>query len=1369
VAQWVFTGLEPGFYRVSATWLENPTGATNTPYTILGGPTTETVRVNQILSPADYPNWFDYGNQPWMDLDASYQIVGDTLIVQISNDADGLVIADAIRIEQVVNPEIAVNQGATELTDGVSLVDYGQTSTGAPVTLTYTVENLGGFALDLAEPIQVPAGFSIVFAFGSTTLAPAQTTTFSVRMDAAQPGVYGGDIVFYNSDSDENPFSFRVSGLVDAQIIDDGDTGFTTVGAWTPYVGAGYQNDNTFSGAGSGGDVATWSFSGLTAGATYQVAATWVPHGNRASNAPYTVTGGAAPIVQLVNQRLAPGDLLEAGTAWEILGNVVLVGTTLQVQLSDAANGFVVADAIRVVPIVGPEIGVEVDGDSVLNNATSVDFGATLLNLPVQKTFTVTNTGTQPLTLVEPIAAPSGFLVSGFGQTVLSPNQSTTFTVTIPATTTGSFSGLVSFGTNDADENPFQFTVSGQVYVTPPPQIVDDGDSGFSTVGFWSVYPGIGHEGDVRFADPGSGATTATWSFTLPAPGTYRVSVTWAEHPNRATNAPYSVNGGPATLVNQQLTPGDFIEGGTPWLDLGNFVIAGTTLDVTLTNAANGYVIADAVRIERIASPEIRVTADGHLIHDDTGVLDLGTLVQGEQVVRQVRVRNIGTEYLVLDLPSASSGWSVSQFGQFTLAPEEWTTFNVSRDTSAPGSFSGQVSFANNDPDEATFQFAVIAEVAAAPQVRYLDDGDTGFQLTGNWTTYAGLGYQQDLRFASGGTGSSTARWTFTQLTPGGFRVATTWAAHSNRGSNVPYSVGASPPVLVNQRVAPDDFSDQGAVWEVLGDFFSAGDQLVVTMTNAANGYVVADAVRIERILDAEIQVTESGQPVRDGSAAIAFGTTPVGVPVSRTFTITNLGAQPLDLTAPVQVPPGFTASAFGQSSLHAGESTTFAITLTAASGGSFTGTASFANNDADEGLFNFELAGTVGSPPPPPQLVDDGQTGFSATSGWTRFTGVGYEGDVLYTAAGNGSRAATWTFTVPAAGDYLVSTTWVPHANRATDAPYRLYDGTVSPANLRSTTRVNQEVAPAADFVVGGIAFQDLGVVTVSGNTLTVTLANDANQYVIADAMRIEFVQPMRAEMEASSPQHAGASLIEPSEVRRLLPAAAAHWAAAGHATGAPDLLDSVNFKLVDLPGNMLGGRTSAGLLIDRDAAGWGWSVAGGGFDLLTVLAHELGHALGYADIEYDARLESQPLMVGYLAADERRIAPAPAGQTPRAGWRSVSWPSTDWPSAGGGALAEDRGPSRHDLDLAWLLDQRADDHRTALISQRLTRSPRGPAPRDVPAPRTGVVRRMELAGAAGERRETDRDVRSAGRLESDLVLRPEPVDEVLRDWLGT
>jgi len=114
-----------------------------------------------------------------------------------------------------------------------------------------------------------------------------------------------------------------------------------------------------------------------------------------------------------------------------------------------------------------------------------------------------------------------------------------------------------------------------------------------------------------RWNAKGAGNDKATWTFLNLPNGTYQVAVSYGTpHAgnNRATDSPYSINGGPAVLVNQET-----VAAGIPTLFDGsnnipfdtistNTMVTGGTLSVVLTDAANEYVIADAVAI-RMPTP----------------------------------------------------------------------------------------------------------------------------------------------------------------------------------------------------------------------------------------------------------------------------------------------------------------------------------------------------------------------------------------------------------------------------------------------------------------------------------------------------------------------------------------------------------------------------------------------------------------------------------------------------------------------------------------------------------------------------------------------------------------------------------------------
>ena len=137
------------------------------------------------------------------------------------------------------------------------------------------------------------------------------------------------------------------------------------------------------------------------------------------------------------------------------------------------------------------------------------------------------------------------------------------------------------------------------------------------------------------------------------------------------------------------------------------------------------------------------------------------------------------------------------------------------------------------------------------------------------------------------------------------------------------------------------------------------------------------------------------------------------------------------------------------------------------------------------------------------PRVIDNGQFGYSETgSGWNSFTDPNaYNGNERYVAAGTGANTATWQATGLAAGTYDVEMTWTAYSNRATNATYQVFDGTT----LLGTVQVNQQLTPTEGVTVNGIPFQSLGQFTINSGTLRVVLSDNANGYVIAEAMLVQ------------------------------------------------------------------------------------------------------------------------------------------------------------------------------------------------------------------------------------------------------------------------
>ena len=120
----------------------------------------------------------------------------------------------------------------------------------------------------------------------------------------------------------------------------------------------------------------------------------------------------------------------------------------------------------------------------------------------------------------------------------------------------------------------------------------------------------------------------------------------------------------------------------------------------------------------------------------------------------------------------------------------------------------------------------------------------------------------------------------------------------------------------------------------------------------------------------------------------------------------------------------------------------------------------------------------------------------------WSAYTGSGsFNGEPLYyDAAGTGTNKAIWEFTGLTPGaTYYLGLDWNPSSNRATDTPWTVDDS--NGTTVLATGTMNQ-LASAVGPIAGTVPFNWLGDgYTPSGTTLTITITDNANGYVIADA----------------------------------------------------------------------------------------------------------------------------------------------------------------------------------------------------------------------------------------------------------------------------
>lgn len=156
---------------------------------------------------------------------------------------DGDVASADIELRDGTNTtEIVFNDATPSVAEGT---DFGVVATGGSNPNTFTINNIGGAALNLADGDAAPGNqfvtitgadagqFSVSTQPGLSTLpATTGTTTFEVTYSPAATGTHTAIVNVHSDDPDENPFTFTIQGFAGPEIdisgngqsIADGDT-----------------------------------------------------------------------------------------------------------------------------------------------------------------------------------------------------------------------------------------------------------------------------------------------------------------------------------------------------------------------------------------------------------------------------------------------------------------------------------------------------------------------------------------------------------------------------------------------------------------------------------------------------------------------------------------------------------------------------------------------------------------------------------------------------------------------------------------------------------------------------------------------------------------------------------------------------------------------------------------------------------------------------------------------------------------------------------------------------------------------------------------------------------------------------------------
>ena len=583
---------------------------------------------------------------------------------------------------QPQEPEINVYQGidntGAPIADAqVTPIDFGSVLQGADIAQTFTIENTGPVDLNISNITVTGTDYSVTSAI--TTIVAGTFETFSVTLSGASTGTFNSTITIDNDDTDENPFTFDITGVVmppEPEInvyLGADNTGIAIVDAQATPIDAGNAVQGT--------DI-TQTFAIENTGSVDLTI----------SN--ISVTGTDFSIGSAIST-VATG-ATETFTVTLSGTNIGAFTSTITIDNDDSDEDpftFDITGAITAAsePEINVYAGTDNTGTAITDaQAAPLDVGNAVQGTDITQTFAIENTGTADLTINSISSSGTDYSVNS-AITTISTGATETFTVTLSGANTGTFTSSITIDNDDADENSFTFDLTGTITATPEPEI--------------NVYTGTDNTG-IAIADAqvtpinlGSAVqgTDITQTFAIENTGTAALTVT-----------SILVNGTDFSVASSITT---IATGATE------------TFAVTLSGANTGT-FTSTVTIDNTDGNENPFTfdvigsIDGVIIKEDENsgdlvisnqTVDLGSTLVNVNLDKVFVIENPSTSntltinsitsdnpvFLIIDPPSSISPASSEQFIVRLLATEA-------------GNYSGNIAVATNLSD---FTFIVSGEV----------------------------------------------------------------------------------------------------------------------------------------------------------------------------------------------------------------------------------------------------------------------------------------------------------------------------------------------------------------------------------------------------------------------------------------------------------------------------------------------------------------------------------------------------------------------------------------------------------------------------------------------------------------------------------
>ncbi len=373
---------------------------------------------------------------------------------------------------------------------------------------------------------------------------------------------------------------------------------------------------------------------------------------------------------------------------------------------------------------------------------------------------------------------------------------------------------------------------------------------------------------------------------------------------------------------------------------------------------------------------------DGDTTPTTTKTTDFGSAASiGATITQTFVISNFGTT--ALDLTATprvqitgvnATDFTVTVQPPAAVAAGTNTTFQITFDPAAIGLRTATVNIFSDDPDEATYDFAIqgtgTASVVSTAEIDLssftgvsIPSGDSSPNTTKttDFGSVAAAGGTQTRTFviSSFGTGpltlTGTPRVQVSGANAADFTVTVQPPSTVTNGTNTTFQVVFDPSATgmrtATLSIGSDDSDENPYTFDIKGT------------GNTGNVNVEIDLSSLGGVNIPNGDVSPTTTKTTD------FGTIAItGGQLTRTFVITNFGTQPLQLTGlpTVQLagPQSFDFSIdnFAPAVVNPGTNTTFAVRFDPSGPGTRSATVRINNNDADENPFTFNIVGFGGT-----------------------------------------------------------------------------------------------------------------------------------------------------------------------------------------------------------------------------------------------------------------------------------------------------------------------------------------------------------------------------------------------------------------------